>query len=140
MTARRIEAFAGRWQITRQITDRRGGAPGRFTGAALLHADGTGGWIWEESGQLRLGEGAPLTATRRYLWQETGARITLLFEDGRYFHSFDPNAARATAQHDCPPDLYDVTYDFSSWPVWRSHWEVRGPRKDYRMDSWHRRS
>jgi hypothetical protein len=59
----------------------------------------------------------------------------VLFADGRPFHAFDPGAARPEAAHDCPPDLYRVRYDFSDWPDWQAAWEVRGPRKDYRMVS-----
>jgi len=37
--------------------------------------------------------------------------------------------------HWCDPDQYDGQYDFSRWPEWRCIWQVRGPRKDYRMTS-----
>lgn len=137
MILRNIDAFAGGWRISRVITDRRAGTTGWFDGRADLRADPAGGLIWVETGQLRLGDGPVLSATRRYLWQEQGARITVLFEDGRYFHDFDPSGAGAQAHHDCPPDVYDVVYDFADWPRWRCTWKVRGPRKDYRMESLH---
>ncbi|MCE8467683.1 DUF6314 family protein, partial [Rhodovulum sulfidophilum] len=57
--------------------------------------------------------------------------------DGRFFHLIAPGA-RPEARHDCAPDLYRVRYDFSAWPCWSSFWEVRGPRKNYAMESSYR--
>ena len=43
------------------------------------------------------------------------------------------------AWHDCLPDFYEVSYNFTHWPEWRSIWRVRGPKKDYTMISDYRR-
>ena len=75
-----------------------------------------------------------MQATRRYLWRAGGAgAIDVLFEDGRFFHSFDPDAPTPAAPHDCPPDTYRVRYDFTGWPEWQAEWRVTGPDKDYTM-------
>jgi hypothetical protein len=129
-----LQDFAGRWQIARRIEDRRAGAEGRFDGEANLTAT-PGGLLYHERGSLTLGAAPPMTAERRYLWSAApGGRIAVAFDDGRPFHSFTP-AGHAKATHCCAPDSYAVAYDFTRWPDWRASWTVRGPRKDYRMDT-----
>lgn len=135
---RGIGDFEGRWSLDRRIEDRMGGQWGRFTGGVRIRRpkpeEGDGAaWRVDESGFLKLGAAAPVSATRTYFWREDGPLIAVEFEDGRPFHVFDPNADRAEAHHDCAPDSYDVRYDFSAWPDWSATWQVRGPRKDYTM-------
>lgn len=126
--------FLGDWALSRRIEDARAGAGGRFEGAAVFTEAGPGLLRYEERGGLRMGTGPVLTAERRYLWRFEGARVAVLFEDGRAFHGFDP-AGRPEASHWCDPDAYAVRYDFADWPRWRAVWRVTGPRKDYVMDS-----
>ncbi len=138
-----LSDFAGTWQLTRRILDRRAGVEGHFAGTASLLRDGAG-LAYAETGLLTLGSAPPLTAERRYRWaEEAGGRIAVAFADGRPFHSFAPDAGTPagtpTATHHCPPDDYRVSYDFTRWPDWTAQWEVQGPRKDYRMESRYRR-
>ncbi len=131
---RRLADFAGGWLLERQIEDRRAGESGVFEGHATL-TETPDGWVWSEHGQLGMAGREPVTATRRYLWAEPKpGQIEISFEDGRPFHKLG-----VTARHDCAPDTYDVTYDFTDWPVWQAVWRVTGPRKDYRMTTLHRR-
>ena len=132
----RLADFAGTWQIDRRIEDRRG-PEGRLEGAARLTPDAEG-LVYEETGLLRLGDGAPFAASRRYLWREGPEGIELRFADGRFFHRFRPDAPEA--EHPCGADLYRVRYDFAAWPEWRSEWRVTGPRKEYRMTTCYRRA
>lgn len=127
-----LSDFAGPWQIRRQIRDTRG-PDGTFAGLATLRPDADG-LIYSEQGTLCLGP-TQFQAERSYLWRaETEDTITLYFPDNRLFHSFRliPNP---TALHDCPPDTYQVSYEFTRWPHWTSTWRVTGPRKDYVMTS-----
>ena len=119
--------FEGCWQLTRRIEDRRAGLTGQLTGTAVWRRDGNG-LRQEESGMLRYGTGAPMRAERVYLWRAEGGGFAVFFEDGRPFHSWTP--ASPEARHHCAPDLYDVTYDLSRWPVFTQVWHVTGPRKD----------
>ena len=135
----RLTGFAGRWALARRIDDRLAGRSGTFTGSATFTPDAEG-LTYDETGSLTLGDAPPLTATRRYLWRQDGPRITVLFADGRAFHSFDPASTTAEAGHWCDPDTYHVTYDFAGWPDWTATWDVAGPRKDYRMVSRYCRS
>ena len=129
-----LAALEGRWRLERHI----------------LHADGSeatlDGWtvfrrmglrlVQEEEGWLRLpGDGAPLRATRRYLWTAEPGRLEVLFEDNRPFHTVPLRVPRPETIHLCDPDRYAVAYDFARWPFWRSVWRVEGPRKDYVMTS-----
>ena len=131
--------FAGRWEMRRAIADHRAGCAGRLSGVTAFMADPQGGLVCHEAGWLRLGAGAPMAATRGYLWRAAPAGgIEVRFVDGRFFHRFDAAETRPEATHDCAPDLYRVRYDFSRWPRWRTQWWVRGPRKDYHMATFYR--
>lgn len=127
----RLAAFEGRWIIERRIEDVRAGRAGRLAGTARFERAGTA-LAYAEEGTLRLGDGPPMVATRRYTWHDAGAgTIEVRFADGRLFHRFYADEPSPTAVHDCPPDQYRARYDFSRWPRWTAEWRVRGPRKDY---------
>ncbi len=131
----RLEAFVGLWRLERSIEDIRGGRSGELRGTAQFSL-APGGLAYSEEGMLRLGDAAPVRATRAYLWRDGGAgTIELRFEDGRMFHRFYADEPQPVAVHECPPDRYRVRYDFGRWPRWRADWRVRGPRKDYAMVS-----
>ncbi|MGC9369873.1 MAG: DUF6314 family protein [Paracoccaceae bacterium] len=125
--------FEGRWRLEREIDDAKAGQTVRFSGEAVFRADAEGLAV-EEAGEMTLPGQPPMRAARCYLWRAQGADIAVFFEDGRPFHLIGPGA-RPGAEHDCPPDLYRVRYDFRRWPEWRAEWRVRGPRKDYVMRS-----
>ncbi|TCP25504.1 DUF6314 family protein [Rhodovulum adriaticum] len=126
-----LAEFAGRWAVARRIEDRRAGQVVHFTGWAAFRPDAAG-LIYDEEGTLDVPGQAPMAATRRYLWQSAPGGIDVFFADGRFFHAIAPGHTPC-ARHDCPPDTYDVSYDFTAWPTWRAVWNVIGPRKDYRM-------
>ena len=134
---RRAADFEGEWVIARDIEDRLGGVPGRFDGVARFTVE-PWGLAYAEGGELRLGGGAALRATRRYRWILGGEGVDVFYSDGRYFHAFHWEAAEA--EHLCGDDLYRVRYGFGDWPEWVAEWDVRGPRKDYRMRSTYRRA
>jgi Family of unknown function (DUF6314) len=128
----RLADFTGRWRITRQIDDHHAGVAGQFAGWAEFVAGGDG-LVLTETGRLCYGGAAPMRAERRYIWRADGPGVAVFFADGRPFHWF--STAAPEAHHDCPPDTYDVAYDFGAWPCWKSRWAVTGPRKDYVMQS-----
>lgn len=143
--ALRLQHFAGRWRIARRIKDALG-PDAQFDGEANFAWEGAA-LVLTEAGQMRIGAQS-FAATRRYRWRQgAGRMIDVLFDDGRYFHSFDAEMPAPVAHHDCPPDLYDVGYDFTALreaagqiapaaaPQWHARWRVTGPRKDYVMTS-----
>ncbi|HKK98593.1 MAG TPA: DUF6314 family protein [Marivita sp.] len=129
--------FVGTWSVARTIADHLGGPDGQFIGTARFEPSGDG-VSYHETGSLTLGEHPAFHAERRYYWRQVGELISVFFEDGRPFHSFDP--AHPTSSHWCDPDTYRVTYDLADWPVWRSTWDVSGPRKAYKMVTTYTRS
>ncbi|MBP7241379.1 DUF6314 family protein [Amaricoccus sp.] len=130
-----LSAFEGAWELARDIADARSGQRGRFVGRARFIPTPEG-LRYREEGELTLGDGPGITATRDYLWRAgADGAIEVLFADGRLFHSFHPADPAPTAEHECPPDLYRARYDFAAWPCWQVEWRVSGPRKDYDMVS-----
>lgn len=125
--------FLGTWVLSRRIEDLRLGLRGNFAGSAVFEPSGSL-VLQREEGVLRFGDAPPMQATRRYLWDEADGRIVLQFEDGRPFHDFQADGS-ALATHLCGADNYNVRYDFTEWPVWRSQWQVTGPRKDLILSS-----
>lgn len=124
--------FEGLWQLVRRI-EQDNAPDADLRGSAILRPNAAG-MSYSEAGLLRVGHHAPVNAERRYLWRSgPGGVIEVLFEDGRPFHVIDPDDPQD--RHWCDPDMYDVSYDFTRWPDWSSVWQVRGPRKSYRMVS-----
>ncbi|MCP5036862.1 MAG: hypothetical protein GY945_04595 [Rhodobacteraceae bacterium] len=133
-----LSDFEGRWRIARRIEDALAGATGLFDGIAMFTRV-EAGLLYEEAGELRLPDQAGMRATRRYLWREAQGGVDVCFEDGSDFHHIDLGRNVVTAWHDCLPDLYEVSYNFSHWPDWRAIWRVRGPKKDYTLITDYRR-
>ena len=88
--SRGLADFLGRYRLTRQIEDARAQVQSRFEGEAVIAATSDGA-SYREVGQLVM-NGQRFEAERSYIWQQKGARIDVLFADGRPFHDFDPIA------------------------------------------------
>jgi len=131
--SRGLADFLGRYRLTRQIEDARAQAQSRFEGEAVIAATSDGA-SYREVGQLIM-DGQRFEAERSYIWRQKGARIDVLFADGRPFHDFDPVAGGKATEHLCGADWYRGGYDFKSWPEWSVTWDVSGPRKQYRSVS-----
>ncbi len=125
-----LTEFEGQWRIARRIEDAWGGSTGLFDGVARFTPDGVG-LSYRETGELRLPFEGVLAASRSYLWRRDGDGIGVYFTDGRWFHRIAGKGRVARDWHDCMPDTYEVTYNFTRWPEWRVIWKVTGPRKDY---------
>ena len=129
------EWFEGAWVIRRRIDDRQAGSQGRLVGRAVFEPRDDG-LDYREEGLLEM-NGRLLQAERRYRWRfEAEGRVRVLFEDGSRFHSFFPG--KPVADHLCGDDRYAVEYAFEA-DRWTSRWEVRGPGKDYAMETWYSR-
>jgi len=129
------DRFEGVWRIERSIRDRASGSDGDFKGQARLWRS-MDGLAYHEEGLLNLGASIGLKAERKYFWQlQVPGRIDVYFDDGRFFHFFNPNENQWQAEHICSPDHYRVAYEFRDNKNWRSIWDVSGPIKSYRMVS-----
>ncbi|SFQ26414.1 hypothetical protein SAMN05421853_103114 [Roseivivax halotolerans] len=131
---RHLFDFEGCWRFRRKILDRTLGQLSQGQGSVNLVRDGEG-LIYDEEITLSLPGQKPITGTRRYLWTAHPRGVEIFFDDGRPFHLMDLSEPQPSDLHDCAPDRYQVIYDLADWPVWGAVWEVRGPRKDYRMDT-----
>ena len=133
----KLESFAGRWSILREIRDERVNSTGRMEGVATFspHPVEKNTLVMEENGILQMAGAPALTANRKYIWRETvaGDAIDIFFEDERPFHKINLGRTMPSDTHICTPDFYDVSYDFRRWPSWIAEWRVTGPRKNYRL-------
>ena len=125
-------SLAGKWSLSREMIHSSGEVD-RFEGNATFTRTGPR-LIQDETGTLTTPSGS-FTATRRYVWTERGGRLEVSFDDMRPFHTIPLGEVRPETVHLCDPDRYQVAYDFSDWPRWRTVWTVEGPRKDYVMKS-----
>ncbi len=125
-------SFVGVWDLSREIRHADGRID-RLTGKCKFTRSGPQllqdewGWLETASGRFR--------ATRRYVWKEAESQLNVYFKDMRPFHNVPLGVERPEAIHLCPPDRYEVAYDFSDWPVWGTVWTVEGPSKAYEMES-----
>ena len=120
-----LSAFEGTWRLARVICGANGLETARLDGQALFTPKGLGLKL-TETGVLTTG-GTSVEARRTYFWRQSPDGIEVLFDDGRPFHTI----SALDVHHDCAPDTYRGTYDFSNWPDWSLTWRVTGPRKDY---------
>lgn len=129
-----LAALEGRWRLARRILH-ADGREDRFDGQAVFRRSGPR-LVHDEEGVLTPATGgAPIRGTRRYVWSQRGDRLEIAFADMRPFHSIPLGVERPGTTYLCPPDRYEVVYDFSRLPDWESRWQVEGPRKAYRMTS-----
>lgn len=127
-----LAALEGVWALEREIAHDDGRVDA-FTGTTSFLRSGPR-LIQDEDGWLTpMGAAVPLRATRRYIWTQSGDQFDVMFDDMRPFHRFPAGVSTPDATHLCPPDRYQVSYDFSAFPLWTSAWRVDGPRKAYRM-------
>jgi Family of unknown function (DUF6314) len=124
-----VEYFIGRWEIARDIVDRRTSASGAFRGTAEFVPD-EAGVRWIEDGELTWA-GHRMSAGRR-LRMVPGAegRIDVFFDDGRYFHALD-----VAFKHDCAPDTYVGRLVIGSRDGFTLTWDVEGPATSIRISS-----
>jgi len=133
-----LRDFVGRWSLTREIADAASGRGGNLLGEAVFRPEGDH-LIYEERGELSMEGLAPLLAERRYIWRPgEGNSIDVHFEDGRPFHRIGLHQTMPFDTHFCAPDVYDMVYDFRTWPEWECRTRVEGPRKTYRLISRYR--
>ena len=124
--------FEGEWRLEREIRHSSGDRA-TLSGKAVLTREEQG-LHYHETGTLTIDGQNPMQAERRYIWTPVGRRgVQVLFKNGRAFHTIFPESPQS--RHDCAPDVYLVQYEFGAWPVWRSHWDVSGPKKAYKMTS-----
>lgn len=129
-----LGALEGRW-VLRRVIRHDDGTENHFDGWATFARSGKR-LICDEEGTLSgLPGQPPIKATRRYIWLQEPGRIEVLFDDMRPFHTIPLGAAHPSTTYLCPPDRYEVSYDFTDLAQWHATWRVEGPKKSYTMES-----
>ncbi len=129
-----LAVLEGRWSMTRVIAH-DDGRRDEFVGTCVFQRSGKR-LVQDEAGVLTpVGGGMAMKATRRYIWSVDGSRVDVAFGDMRPFHSVPLGVETHATTHLCPPDRYEVFYDFKGFPVWSTVWRVDGPRKGYAMET-----
>jgi len=132
--------FAGRWRMTRAIDDRLGGRRGDATGiCAFRDGPRIAGLVCEEALVIDYG-GNRFDGAQSTIWRfEESAGPDLDFQDGGFFCAarFEEFGGvwRAPLTHLCGDDQYDGDVIVASENSWRLIWRVKGPRKDYTLDT-----
>ncbi|MGB0682482.1 MAG: DUF6314 family protein [Magnetovibrionaceae bacterium] len=128
----------GEWIVERVIQDARAETRGHFTGVAVFSPHGDDLQYFEK-GLLSYGDHRS-EAERSYLFAfPRQARAEVFFPDGRAFHDLSLSDGAWSASHDCPPDVYQGSFEALEQGHWRSRWQVSGPRKDQVLSTDYRR-
>jgi len=119
-------------------------------------------YLYSEQIELTTAAGLKLAGTKQYIYQydEPNDKLEVYFTKRDYsssldslFHRVDFEAPsetalpktpwRAKGSHWCSPDTYEVKYMFYFKGVdvekWKIEYEVKGPKKDYSMETWYTR-
>ena len=130
--------FNGAWAFLRRIEDKRQRLEGSHLGEACFLPDDDG-LCYRESGRLALGDYRG-TGQRSYLYRFPGdGQVEILFESGDFFLALDLSDGSGVAEHLCENDRYRARFIVEDSYRWRSHWIVRGPRKNYVLTTWYLR-
>jgi hypothetical protein len=154
-------ALQGTWTLERKLQSKLPTHPsGTFSGTASFHprsptAEGVDAeYLYIESGTFATTQGFSFTATRRYVYRYAAKedKISAWFvkpddnlSTDYLFHELDIEKGgdgkgwMARSHHLCVEDTYDPVYEFRFKGAWVERWtlgyEVRGPKKDYRIEN-----
>lgn len=122
-----FRSLEGVWGFTRVIH-----GSGRMKGTATFVKKADSTLLYYETGLLKLNDGASFESYRNYIYEWNDQKITVLFEDGRFFHELDfETDMDAKGHHECGLDLYRASYRFDGPHSFELQWAVTGPKKDY---------
>jgi len=136
-----FQHLGGKWDVVRHF---EGSYRGVFSGeATLIHRrEDTATYHYEESGELVDGAGHAFAARQRYRYRLSGDGLQVLKCEGsewELMHKLDfsreGRLALAEHVHLCGEDHYAVRYRVDLEGGWELDYEVRGPKKDYRIRS-----
>ena len=128
------DMLAGPWRLARKIDDHLAGQVVTLAGTASF-TPYDGGLLQRDAGQLCLPDGQRMEAAQSYIWRFEADEAWMDYADGRPFISLAAPFGVVDSAHLCGDDHYDVRFDFRQAGDWTSTWRVKGPRKNYVMQS-----
>jgi Family of unknown function (DUF6314) len=130
----------GTWVLQRKIFDRFGDS--QFVGECSFVKTSDTQILCEEKGVLTY-NGYQSEASRQYIYELQGSKIVILYNDSHRsgdplhelnFVAKDDNYV-AHHCHQCGQDMYDLKFEISSHGHILMDYVVKGPHKDYKMES-----
>lgn len=122
--------------MTRQITDRAGPfQQGTVQGGAQWQSVREAGRLsYAEQGRLRYGAYQE-DVSQGYWYEALGPdAVRVRFADGRHFYDWEAGSEKAVT-HICGPDRYEGRFWLDGDHRMIFTWDVRGPRKDMRLET-----
>ncbi len=128
-----FHVLKGTWAFDRLI-----GGHGSMAGQAAFRAAAPQSLDYEESGTHNA-KGGAVDFYQNYIYVHQDGEILVTFRDGRPFHRLEFDSAQnfltATAVHFCGDDVYRGEYVFHDNDNFSLRWDVKGPRKDYMIET-----
>lgn len=123
----------GTWSFDRTIRGH-----GSMSGVAAFRNRTPTALDYDESG-THAAKGGAVDFYQSYIYVQEGGDIAVTFKDGRPFHTltFDnaQNLLTASAVHLCGDDVYRGEYVFHDNDNFSLRWDVKGPRKNYLIET-----
>jgi hypothetical protein len=136
-----FQSLAGKWSIQRTINSSHSDLLGTFTGEALYKKSSDLLLHYREEGLLERAQCESSCAFREYYFFYN-KEIEVYFDAKltRLFHKIELKLEeryplKAEAKHYCGEDVYNMAYTFVSEREYRTIVSVKGPRKDYVINS-----
>jgi hypothetical protein len=128
-----LAGLAGSWRFTRSFDP----GIGTMLGQALFTPVDAETLHYREDGQLVLADGQRSQAWREYRYLRDGDVVRVCFLDGRTLHAlrFEEGQGESSDVHYCIADVYTGHYRFALPNRFEITMTVRGPRKNYTIDT-----
>lgn len=134
-----LSFLKGTWSFTRHMDGH-----GRMSGTAQFIESEPETLAYTESGIHELPGGQMLNFFQNYIYQREREQLVAYFTDGRPFHEVrfyrEDGVLKAGAIHLCGADRYNGTYIFDGTDHFSLIWDVKGPKKDYIIQTRYNRS
>ncbi len=134
-----LSSLRGSWKIERTITHRFPIIESyQATGSAKFSLEEVHTLHYEEEVKLRnLRTKDVFQSTQQYVYRYDAVLDTLTkhFSDGRLFYKLEISDNGASGYHLCQEDHYSAEYLFESQENFSLTYLVKGPRKDYTMQT-----
>ena len=116
-----------------------------MSGIASFVVAGEGGLLYRESGEVRLHDGTRLRGEQCYFYKAIANGFAVYFRDSAElfqrvtFSTAENGVWAGQAKHLCKADVYASRYVFYGNGTFEVRHAVRGPRKDYSIQTRYQR-